>query len=167
MSAGVRDLTRILDEETALAKQLVEMLQQDQRRVIEQDVDALEESNLRKEELILRLGALEQSRRDVARALAGSLGVPPDEARVAALCERLGPAGAPLEASAQKLRAVLASLGELVAVGRGFLEQSILGIRSMLNLIQTLRAPDPGAYDASGRPAQPTEGQPMTLRQEV
>jgi len=63
---------------------------------------------------------------------------------------------------------VLAGLRELVAVGRGFLEQSIVGIRGLLALIQSLRAPEAAhTYDGSGRIAAAQSAPPVAVRREV
>ncbi len=167
MSPGVLELTAALDEETRLARELVEVLQQDQKRVVERDVEGLEKSNREKEELVLRLHGVETTRRELVATLAARLGLDPQHARVAAICERLGSEGAPLETAAQNLRAVLSSLQELVAVGRGFLEQSILGIRSLLSLIQSLRTPEPQTYDASGRFERRDDADAIAVRREV
>jgi flagellar biosynthesis/type III secretory pathway chaperone len=151
MRDEVTRLVTVLEEQTTLARELVAVLQADQRRIIEQDVAGLEASNRDKETVVVRFQALERTRRETAARLSVVLGLEPDEARVSALCQRLGPEGAELEAQAERLRAVLASLQELVAIGTGFLEQSILGIRGLLALIQSLRTPGPQTYDALGR----------------
>ena len=62
---------------------------------------------------------------------------------------------------------MLSSLQELVAVGRGFLEQSILGIRSLLSLIHSLRTPEPQTYDASGRFERRDDAEAIAVRREV
>ncbi len=167
MSAEVAELVRVLEQETKLARELVETLQADQRRIIDQDVEGLEESNRAKEALVLRFEALEQSRRELTGRVAAMLGLPADQARVSAFCDRLGAHADPLQQAAENLRAVIASLKELVDVGRGFLEQSILGIRGLLSLIQSLRTPGPQTYDATGRFAAPETSPPVTVRREV
>ena len=56
---------------------------------------------------------------------------------------------------------------ELIAVSRGFLEQSILGVRGLLSLFQSLRTPSPDTYDATGRVHAAGEAAPMTFRREA
>ena len=163
----VAELIEVLDQETGLARGLVETLQADQRRIIDQDVDGLEKSNREKEMMVLRFDALEQARLELTRRIAEQLGVPSDQARVSVFCERLGPEGQPLAQAAENLRAVIGSLKELVSVGRGFLEQSILGIRGLLSLIQSLRTPGPQTYDETGRLAVAESSAPVSVRREA
>jgi flagellar biosynthesis/type III secretory pathway chaperone len=167
MNPDVAQLVQILEQETVVARALVETLQADQRRIIDQDVAALEQSNRDKEAVVLRFETLEQARRELTNRVAARLGVPPDQARVSTFCERLGAQGASLQEAAENLRAVIGSLKELVDVGRGFLEQSILGIRGLLSLIQSLRTPGPQTYDATGRFAASESSPPVSVRREV
>lgn len=167
MREAVLGIIAVIERETDLVKQLVEVLQEDQQRVIRQDVDGLEQSKKTKEELTLRLQAEEQSRQELTRRIGESLGIPVDEVRVSKICPLLGPEGEELEAAAEKLRSVVGGLSELVAVSRGFLEQSILGIRGLLTLIQSLRMPNPGAYDATGRVPPTAEPAGMAVRREI
>jgi flagellar biosynthesis/type III secretory pathway chaperone len=148
MSEVTQALVRVLGEQTELVRSLVAILQADQKRIISHEIEALERSNGEKEELVLRL-----------------LG--PEDHRVSCMCPLLGADGAELERAAVTLRAVVGSLAELVALSRGFLEQSILGIRSVLALLMTLRTPEPATYDASGRFAKAREQQPVSVRREV
>ncbi len=160
-------LFEVLHQETGLARALVETLHADQRRIIDQDVDGLERSNREKEMMVLRFDALEQARRELTGRVAVHLGVPTDEARVSVFCERLGREGQTLAQAAESLRAVIGSLKELVEVGRGFLEQSILGIRGLLSLMQSLRTPGPQTYDETGRFAIPEPSAPVSVRREA
>ena len=56
MKASVLELIDTLEQETSLVKELVLALQEDQQRIIKQDVVGLEESNLHKEERVVRFG---------------------------------------------------------------------------------------------------------------
>jgi flagellar biosynthesis/type III secretory pathway chaperone len=166
-TALVDELVGVLEQQTAAARDLLEVLQADQQRIVRHDIPGLEESNRRKEEIALGFQALERSRRELSRRLGVELGLAPDDVRVSALVPRLGGDGERLQASAEKLRAVVGSLQELVAVGRGFLEQSVLGIRSLLALIQSLRSGRPGTYDSSGRIVAPPPIEAVALRREA
>jgi flagellar biosynthesis/type III secretory pathway chaperone len=166
-AALVDELVGVLEQQTSAARELLEVLQADQQRIVRHDIPGLEQSNLRKEEIALGFQALERSRRELSARLGAALGLQPDEVRVSALVPRLGAEGERLRASAEKLRAVVGSLQELVAVGRGFLEQSVLGIRSLLALIQSLRSGSPGTYDSSGRIVAPPPLEPVALRREA
>lgn len=167
MSAAIQGLRDVLAQQTELLKQLVELLQRDHQSIVAHDVEALESSNQRKEELVVRLHAAERMRQELCRSAAAALGVRPEQATVSKLCAALGPEGRALEESAQKLRAVVGGLRELVRVSHGFLEQSILGIRGLLALIGTLHARGAGTYDATGRIALDPHAPPVALRQEV
>ncbi len=167
MRALVSELVAVLEQESELVKELVEILQADQKRIIKQDIEGLENSNQSKEGRVLRFQALEESRLALTQRLGEALGLGTDEMRVSIICPRLGPEGRALEQAAEKLRALVGSLNELVAVSRGFLEQSILGIRGLLCLIQSLRTPEPQTYDASGRFEPIAVPDAMAVRREV
>jgi flagellar biosynthesis/type III secretory pathway chaperone len=167
MSEVTQALVRVLGEQTELVRSLVAILQADQKRIISHEIEALERSNGEKEELVLRLQGAEAARRQLTERLGHSLGLGPEDHRVSCMCPLLGADGAELERAAVTLRAVVGSLAELVALSRGFLEQSILGIRSVLALLMTLRTPEPATYDASGRFAKAREQQPVSVRREV
>jgi flagellar biosynthesis/type III secretory pathway chaperone len=167
VSADIAALVDVLREETKLARELVETLQEDQRRILEQDIPGLEQSNGGKETLVIRFESLEQARRDATGQLAARLGLSPEEASLSVLCERLGPEARHLQEAAESLRAVIGSLKELVEIGRGFLEQSIVGIRGLLSLIQSLRTPATHTYDARGRSAAPESSASVVVRREV
>lgn len=139
MTTPACELISVLEQQTQLIKRLVKLLQVDQRRVVKRDIAGLEASRREKEQLGLRLHANERSCRQLTERIGTSLGLAADELRVPKICPPLGPEGAQLESAVDRLRAVAGGLAELVAVSRGFLEQSILGIRGMLSLIQSLR----------------------------
>jgi flagellar biosynthesis/type III secretory pathway chaperone len=160
-------LIEILQHETHVMHELLQILQADQTRIIEHDVAGLEESNRAKEAQVLRLQALEQARGQLTVQLGNELGIPVDEVRVSRICPLLGDEGEKLRETADTLRALVASLGELVALSRGFLEQSILGIRSLLSLMQSLRTPEPVGYDASGRLAPHADPGALAIRREA
>ena len=167
MNVFVSELISILEQQTATAKELVEALQEDQTRIIKHDIEGLEASNLQKEQIVLGFQALEQSRSQITASLGERLGLASEEVRVSTICPLLGADGEPLERTAEKLRAVIGSLQELIAVGHGFLEQSILGIRSLLSLIHSLRTGKPQTYDASGRLAPTHHSEAVAVRREV
>lgn len=167
MKASVLELIDTLEQETSLVKDLVLALQEDQQRIIKQDVEGLEASNLHKEERVVRFQALENVRQGLTARIGQRLGLQPEEVRVSRISPLLGEQATGLEEAADKLRAVVASLGELVAVSRGFLEQSILGIRGLLSLIQSMRTPEPGTYNAAGRYEQTASPGALTVRREA
>ena len=167
MRPAVRELISLLEQESVLLRELVELLQSDQRRIISQDIPALEKSNFRKEEVVLRFQALEGARLRLTQRLGRELGLPPEEMRISDISPRLGPEGQELEQAAEKLRALVGSFQELVIIGRGFLEQSILGIRSLLALIQSLRSPEPQTYGVDGQLDSSTQNEPVAIRREI
>jgi len=164
---GIQQIVALLAEQTDLARQLVQALQDDKPRIIQHDTEALEKSNLQKEELMVRLHATERRRQDACIRLAQQLGLNAEDAVVSKLCHHLGSDGAPLAEAADRLRAVVASLRDLVAISHGFLEQSILGIRGLISLIASFRAQETGTYDASGRIAADATSEAVALRQEA
>ena len=161
------ELVNVLGREAKIAHELLEILQLDQQRIVRHDVEGLELSNRAKEELVLGFQALDQVRVELSARLGRELGLPADEIRVSRLCPLLGAEGEILRGAAERLRALLASLRELLAVSRGFVEQSVQGVRTLLGLIQSLRTPEPSAYDATGRMIAHADPGALALRREV
>lgn len=161
------ELVDVLSREAQLARELLEILQLDQQRIVRHDVEGLEASNRAKEELVLGFQLLEQSRLALTGRIGHELDLPAEEVRVSRICPLLGAEGESLRAAAERLRALIASLGELLAVSRGFVEQSVLGVRTLLGLIQSLRTPEPAAYDAAGRMVAHADPGALALRREV
>jgi flagellar biosynthesis/type III secretory pathway chaperone len=164
---GASELALVLEREAKIVRELLEILQLDQQRIVRHDVEGLEASNLAKEELVLAFQGLEQARQELTARLGRELGLAADEVRVSRLCPLLGAEGEPLREAAERLRALVASLGELLALSRGFVEQSILGVRTLLGLIQSLRTPEPAGYDAAGRLLARNDPGALALRREV
>jgi flagellar biosynthesis/type III secretory pathway chaperone len=161
------ELTGVLAREARLAQELLEILQLDQQRIVRHDVEGLEASNRTKEELVLGFQVLEQTRLELTGRLGCELGLAAEELRVSRICPLLGAEGEALRAAAERLRALLSSLRELLAVSRGFIEQSVQGVRTLLGLIQSLRTPEPSAYDAAGRMVAHADPGALALRREV
>lgn len=154
MSAAIQSLREVLALQTELVKELVELLQQDQSSIVGHDIAALESSHPRKAELALRLHSAERQRQELCRSAATALGLRPEQVTVPKLCAALGAEGRKLEDTARKLRALVGALRELVCVSQGFVAQSILGIRELLERIDSLDArgagiPLPGATRTS------------------
>ena len=93
MRASIVELVDVLEQETLLVKQLVLALQEDQQRIIKQDVEGLEESNRHKEERVVRFQALEQVRQSLTEPIGQRLGLQPDELRVGRNSPLLGEYG--------------------------------------------------------------------------
>ena len=167
MNSTVAELIAVLDQETILLKELVELLQGDHERIIKQDIPALEESNRTKEGVVLRFQALEASRMALTQRIGTGLGLSGDSLRISKICPLLDGDAARLETAAERLRALVGTFQELVSVGKGFLEQSILGIRGLLALIQSLRTSGPQTYCASGQLSQDDRSEALTVRREV
>lgn len=167
MTTTTAQLCDVIDSQSEMLVELVAMLQADQQRIIDHDIDGLEQSNRSKEQHVLLFQSVEQKRQGLVEQIGRELGLPAEQVRVSQVAPMLGGDGARLEAAAERLRAIVASLGELIAVSRGFVEQSVLGMRSMIQLIESLRSPDPGGYDASGRLLQTRESAPVAVRREA
>jgi len=165
--SSAAELVAVLSREAQLAAELLEILQLDQQRIVRHDVEGLEASNRAKEELVLGFQALEQTRLALTGRIGRELGLHADELRVSRICPLLGAQGESLRTAAERLRALVASLGELLAVSRGFVEQSVLGVRTLLGLIHSLRTPEPSAYDATGRMLPGADPGAVALRREA
>jgi hypothetical protein len=161
------ELIAVLLRESRLASELLEALQLDQQRIVKHDIEGLEASNRAKEELVLTFQVLEQNRLELTARLGRELGIPADDVRVSRICPLLGAEGVPLRNAAERLRALIASLSDLIALSRGFVEQSVLGVRTLLGLIQSLRTPEPSTYDFAGRIQPSADPGALALRREV
>ena len=71
--------------------------------------------------------------------------------RVSRICPLLGAEGVPLRSAAERLRALIASLNDLIALSRGFVEQSVLGVRSD-RVIERFLTQMPARFDVAAGP---------------
>ncbi|HOE96936.1 MAG TPA: flagellar protein FlgN [Candidatus Sumerlaeota bacterium] len=101
-------LLTLLGEERAIYEEMADLLDQEREAMLAMAVDRLAEIVARKETLALRIKALDESRRVLARRLGAALGLPPHELTISELY-----AAAPAEI-AGRLRAVGAALREVV-----------------------------------------------------
>jgi flagellar biosynthesis/type III secretory pathway chaperone len=105
----------------------------------------------RKEALLKRLQELEDQRVRQTDQLAAALDLPPTAVTVRRLAHHLAPAEARrLKARSDRLRAVLAQVGNLNGANKAFIGASLGFVEGSLRVLQTLRRPT-SIYHHNGR----------------
>ena len=146
----VTDLSDLLGKEYALYQSLLSLLQKERRIVVDCSATDLIQTNKEKENLVLKIRILEQSRQAIIEELAERMGLSSDELTLSTLEERLKePFAGRLRTLRSKLSAVLQSIREANEENRVFLQHSVDFVKGSLALIRYLTVSSP-TYVASG-----------------
>ncbi len=87
MEQALQSLVELLRQELAIYETMAELLGEEREALASLAADRLGELTARKETLVLRVKALDESRRLLARRLAAAAGVAPDDVTVSKLIE--------------------------------------------------------------------------------
>ncbi len=152
-------LLTVLGAEERLYLELRDLLQRERELIASLDAAGLEAGVRQKESLAEEGRLLEESRIEVAAALARELGVASDRPTLGQLCAALGPIrDAELRAAHSRLAALVGAVQELVAANSGFAGEAEARVRATLRLLGRL-LPDQPTYQPPGaREAAPAAG---------
>jgi len=140
----LRDLSDVLDKELELYRSLLSLLQKERRTVVDCSIEDLIQINKEKENLVLKMRILEQSRQTLLKKIAEVMGIPPELLTLSVLEERLEePLAKQLSALRSKLRAILQSIREANEENRVFLQHSVDFVKGSLDLIRHLTLTSP------------------------
>lgn len=140
---SLASLLTILEAEERLYVELRDLLQKERVCMVNLDSDGLEEAVRGKEALAVEGRLLEESRSEVARALASQVGLREDPPRLSSLCERLGPRAEPLRERHSRLVALLGAVRELADANASFAGDSLAQIRATLRLFGRMLPAEP------------------------
>ena len=144
------DLSDLLNREFDLCRGLLGLLQRERQVVVDCAVEELIQINKEKENLVLKVRILEQSREAILEKLAHRLDLPPEGLTLSALEQRLQePFAAQLRVFRSNLSSILQSLREVNEENRVFLQHSVDFVKGSLALIRYLTVSSP-IYMASG-----------------
>jgi flagellar biosynthesis/type III secretory pathway chaperone len=144
------DLSDLLHKELDVHRSLLSLLQEERRIVVDCSTEELIQTNKEKENLVLKIRILEQSREAILRKIADKMGLSADELTLSKLEERLKePFATQLQTLRSKLSAILQSIGEVNQENRVFLQHSVDFVKGSLALIRYLTVSGP-TYMASG-----------------
>lgn len=144
------DLRDLLDRELDVYRSLLSLLQKERKIVVDCSIPELIQANKEKENLVLKIRILEQSREAIREDLAERMGLSPDELTLSTLEQRLKePLATQLRTLRSKLSAILQSIREVNEENRVFLQHSADFVKGSLALIRYLTVSSP-KYMASG-----------------
>jgi flagellar biosynthesis/type III secretory pathway chaperone len=144
------DLSDLLHKELDVHRSLLSLLQKERRIVVDCSTEELIQTNKEKENLVLKIRILEQSREAILRKIADKMGLSADELTLSKLEERLKePFATQLQTLRSKLSAILQSIREVNQENRVFLQHSVDFVKGSLALIRYLTVSSP-TYMASG-----------------
>ncbi len=145
------DLSDLLGEELDLYRSLLSLLQKERRTVVDCSIEDLIQINKKKENLVLKMRILEQSRQALLEKIAEAIGIPPEALTLSVLEERLEePLANQLSTLRSKLRAILQSIREANEENRVFLQHSVDFVKGSLDLIRHLTLTSPTYMPTGG-----------------
>jgi hypothetical protein len=142
LAPAVARLADVLAAEERLYVELRDRLQQERDCMVQLDAEGLEAVVAAKEVLADEAALLEESRVAVVEELREALGLPALPT-LSALCEALGPDGAPLHERHSRLVALLAAVGELVEANASFARESLAQVHATLASLGRLLPGEP------------------------
>ena len=144
------DLCDLLNREFELCQALLGLLQRERQVVVDCAVEELIQINKEKENLVLKVRILEQSREAILEKLAHRLNLPSEGLTLSVLEERLQePFAGELRVLRSNLSSILQSIRDVNEGNRVFLQHSVDFVKGSLALIRYLTVSSP-MYMASG-----------------
>ena len=151
LNQQIQMLSLVLETEENLYVELRDVLQRERECMVSLDPDGLEQSVEAKETLAEEARLLEESRIDVARALAEALGLADARPTLTRLLEVLGERSGRLRDQHSRLVALLAAVSELVDANASFAREGLDQVQDTLRLLGGLLPQEP-VYRPSERP---------------
>jgi flagellar biosynthesis/type III secretory pathway chaperone len=150
MTALLEGLADILVEETACVRELLSVLEEQERVLLRADAAALAALVTRQQALVTSLGDLEGSRRATLGRLAGQLGVERERLTFSTLGQRVRAMPERLAAVRDELRQALGALARRNERNGFLLDRSLGYVERLLAQLLPTRTPVP-VYAATGR----------------
>lgn len=138
-----RRLETVLAAEERLYVELRDLLQRERECMVNLDATGLEDVVLRKEELAGEARLLEETRIQVAGALARELGLREPRPTLSELCDRLEGRASGLREAHTRLVALLGAVRELADANAVFAGDSLAQVRASLELLGRLLPTQP------------------------
>lgn len=136
-------LSLVLEAEENLYVELRDVLQKERECMVCLDPDGLEQAVEAKELLVEEARLLEESRVDVARKLAGTLGLPDTRPSLSRLLEALGARSGRLLEQHSRLVALLSAVYELIDANASFAREGLDQVQDTLRLLGRLLPQEP------------------------
>jgi flagellar biosynthesis/type III secretory pathway chaperone len=144
------ELSDLLGKELDIYRSLLSLLQRERSILVECSLGDLVQTNKEKENLVLKVRILEQSRQAILQELADRMGLSPDGLTLSALEDQLRePFVSQFRTLRSSLSSVLESIREVNEGNRTFLQHSVDFVKGSLALIRYLTASSP-RYMPSG-----------------
>jgi len=144
-------LTSALNHELELYDEMERVLRSEREAIVGSSVGELVTSNRTKEEILLRLEAVDRSRRDILRHIALHLNTPPQGLTMTHLVSRFqGAERERLRGLQEELRLAAVRIRTLNHENRRLAETALAYARGWMNYFQSLLCPEAG-YQENGR----------------
>lgn len=142
-SDAVRRLITVLDAEERLYVELRDLLQREREHMVNLDARGIEEVVRRKESLSDEGRLLEESRIEVARALARELGLTEASPPLSLLCDHAGADAPALRDAHSRLVALLGAVRELLDANAAFAGECLAQVRTTMGLLGRMLPAEP------------------------
>lgn len=152
MNRLYKNLVNLLDQKIALYREFISVLRKEWKIVTEYSLERLEEIIKKKETLIFKLQALEESRVAVIRSLAESIGASPGDLTLKKLISaRRDPLNPKLAESRKRLMEQIEIIRELNERNAVLIDRSSLSLEKSLAFIHRADEESMALYYANGR----------------
>ncbi len=148
-SDEVSRLLSLLGAEEAVYRELHAVLQRERVHITELDWQSLEEAVRTKEALADEAALLEESRVELIRALAQTLGLDEERPTLTRICQRLGGGADGLAEAHSGLASLVGSVRELLEINATFAGEALAQVQATLRVLGRL-APARTTYGPRG-----------------
>lgn len=142
-SSAVQRLLTVLEAEERLYVELRDLLQREREHMVNLDARGIEEVVRRKESLSEEGRLLEESRIEVARALAHELGLAEPDPPLSRLCDHAGRDAPALRDAHSRLVALLGAVRELLDANAVFAGECLTQVRTTMGLLGRMLPAEP------------------------
>lgn len=148
------ELVRVLDEQTALIDELIEVAERERTHLIAFEPHRIQACVEEKRALLERERALEERRQVALASVLEALGVSGEDAETVDDLAALLPDGGPLRESAGRLRERVEALGAHHAINQEHTERALRWVNAYVGVLRGAAEPTPtNRYAPSGRTA--------------
>ena len=146
-----QDLVEILKEEIQLYRTLIDLLQQEQKSLIQTEMETLEELLKKKETLFLQIKLQEECRMTLIQKISSDLQLEEKEiilSRLIEVCDN--PCSSELKQCQHELKGLVASVTDLTEMNARLIGGSLEFLKGSLSLLNSMLGGAPG-YQQDGR----------------
>jgi flagellar biosynthesis/type III secretory pathway chaperone len=147
MDLMIQQLLGVIEEESEIYRSMLTVIDKESKAAVRSDVIALTKSGEEKENILVKLGLIEDRRRQIVDELADALGYPPGDFTITKISELMGePFAGRLSKAGAELLAVLNTVKAANRRNKLLIEHSRELLRGSFNILSELTRSDTVYY---------------------